>query len=113
MKRNQIQNDPLERLFERAREKRIADDGFSQRVLGRLEPVPPSRNLYRVPTFATAFASALLIVWMSLSGFDLSGFTERLERRGQSEVGVRLTPATWKIPHIDEKTESHNLNLEI
>lgn len=103
MKRNQISNDPLERLFDRAREERLPDDGFSQRVLGRLEPVPPSRNLYRVPTFATAFASVLLIVWMALSGIDLSGFTERLERHGQNEGGVRLTPATWKIPHVDEK----------
>lgn len=103
MKRNRKHNDPLERLFAPAREERIPDEGFVQRVMGRIEPVPPSRNLYRVPTFATAFASALLIVWMALSGFDLTGFTERLERHAESEVGVRLTPVTWKIPHVEPR----------
>lgn len=107
MKRDRKHNDPLERLFAAARRERVPDDGFTQRVLERIEPVPPSRNLYRVPTFATAFASALLIVWMSLSGFDPSGLVGRRQAdHGLSERGMRLTPVAWKIPHVPENKET-------
>lgn len=103
MRKRRIENDPLERLFAAARERQVPDGGFTERVVGRIEPVPPSRNVYRIPTFATAFASVLLIVWLTLSGFDLSGLTNRLERLGEGAVGggVRLMPTTWKIPHVE------------
>lgn len=103
MKRREIQNDPLERLFVRAREERVPDDGFTQRVVGRIV-IPPSRNSYRVPTLATAFASVLVIVWMAFSGFNVTDFTARLSR--EQSGGVRLVPQVWTIPH----THTENIN---
>ena len=102
MKRNRIQNDPLEGLLAAARRERVPDDGFTQRIMGHIEPVPTSRNSYRIPTFATAFASVMLIVWMALSGFDPAGLTGRLERYGQRGTEIRLAPVSWQIPRAEK-----------
>ena len=96
MKRNRIQNDPLEGLLAAARRERVPDDGFTQRIMGHIEPVPPSRNSYRIPTFATAFASVML------SGFDPAGLTGRLERYGQRGTEIRLAPVSWQIPRAEK-----------
>lgn len=102
MKKRELQTDPLADLFLRARSAEVADDGFTRRVLGRLEPLPPSRNYYRVPTFATALASVLVIVWVAFSGIHVVDFTERLARHEQkSGVGVRLVPQSWWIQHAE------------
>ena len=97
MRKSKIGNDPLEQLFARAREERVPDGGFTQRVVGRIV-LPPSRSSYRIPTLATAFASVLVIVWMAFSGFSVTGLAERLAREQGS--GVRLVPQAWTIPHI-------------
>ncbi len=109
MKRNLIQNDPLERLFAAARERHVPDGGFTERVVGRIDPVPPSRNLYRIPTFATAFASVLLIVWVALRGGNFTGLAERLADNWQGN-GVRLVPKAWIIPHTLTQTSEHTGN---
>lgn len=96
MKRNSIKKDPLEGLFAAARGERIPDDGFTRRVVGRLGPLPPSKNLYRIPTLATAFASVLLLVWVAASGFDFSGIAERWRSFDGEVKGIRLVPATWR-----------------
>lgn len=96
MKRKRIESDPLERMFASARGERIADDGFTRRVVGRLDPLPPSKNLYRIPTLATAFASVLLLVWVGASGFDFSGIAERWRSFDGEVKGIRLVPATWQ-----------------
>ncbi|WP_298061663.1 hypothetical protein [uncultured Rikenella sp.] len=106
MKRNLIQNDPLERLFAAAREQHVSDGGFTERVVGRIEPVPPSRNLYRIPTLATAFASVLLIVWVALWGENFIGFAGQLADNLQDN-GVRLVPKAWIIPHTSTRTSEH------
>lgn len=103
-RRRDIENDPLERLFAAARAERVADDGFSQRVVGRIERqlVPPSKSSYRIPTLATAFASVLLLIWTMASGFDFSTIEARWEALGQSEttVGIRLLPTSWHLPTV-------------
>ena len=101
MKRNRIQNDPLEELLAAARRERVPDDGFTQRIMGHIEPVPPSRNSYRLPTFATAFASVMLIVWIALSGFDPASLTGRLERYGQRGTEIRFVPTHWQIARAE------------
>lgn len=106
MKRNPIQNDPLARLFAAAREQRVPNDGFTERVVGRIVPVPPSRNLYRIPTFATALVSVLVIVWMAFSGFSVTGFAGRLADN-RRDSGVRLVPKTWILSHtLTEETQT-------
>ena len=96
MRKRKIENDPLEQLFAAAREERVSDDGFVQRVVGRIV-LPPSRSSYRIPTLATAFASVLVIVWMAFSGFRVTGLAERLAQ--EQGRGVRLVPQAWTIPH--------------
>lgn len=105
MRKSKIGNDPLEQLFSRAREERVPDAGFTQRVVGRIV-IPPSRSSYRIPTLATAFASVLVIVWMAFSGFSVTGFAERLADN-QRDNGVRLVPKSWTIPHtLTENTNT-------
>lgn len=103
MKKKQTDNEPLERLFETVRDVHIADNGFSRRVIERIEPLPPSRNFYRVPTFATAFASVLVIVWIALSGFKVTGLTDRFDRRQTIETSIRLVPLSWTVPRTPDK----------
>ena len=95
MRRNRIENDPLERLFAAARNERVRDEGFTRRVVDRLGPLPPSKNLDRVPTFATAFASVLLLVGAMLwKPDDFKGLTGWWNgfRQGTS---IRLFPTEW------------------
>lgn len=108
MRKRKIETDPLEQLFAAAREERVSDSGFTQRIVGRIV-IPPSRSSYRIPTLATAFASVLVIVWMAFSGFSVTGFAGRLADN-QRDNGVRLVPKTWTIPHIlteDTNTPEH------
>lgn len=111
MKRRTIENDPLERLFAAARAERVADDGFSQRVAGRIErlPVPPSKSSYRIPTLATAFASVLLLIWTMVSGFDFSALEARWEAFEQRETTgrIRLLPTSWRILTAAETDNDH------
>ena len=97
MRKSKIGNDPLEQLFARAREERVPDAGFTQRIVGRIV-LPPSRSSYRIPTLAAAFASVLVIVWMAFSGFSVTDFTVQLPRASDRE-GVRLVPKSWVIAH--------------
>lgn len=113
MKRNHTtENDALERLFAAARREEVADgDDFSQRVLSRLEPLPPSKNFYRIPTFATALASVLLWGTLMLSGVD---FAQVFARPGEKislnrekttrSSGLRLVPRSWILPHTLTET---------
>lgn len=95
MRRNRIENDPLERLFAAARNEGVRDEGFTRRVVDRLGPLPPSKNLYRVPTFATAFASVLLLVGTILwEPGDFKGLTGWWKGFRQ-ETGIRLFPTEW------------------
>lgn len=98
--RNSTETDPLERLFAAARIVQAADEGFSQRVASRLEPLPPSKNIYRIPTLATAFVSVLLAIWTMVSDFDFSSWTRRwtaLEQR--EETAIRWIQAPWHRPN--------------
>lgn len=108
MRKSNIENDPLERLFASVRSERVPDDGFTRRVVGRIV-LPPSRNSYRVPTLATAFASVLVIVWMVFSDFSITDFTGRFADT-RRDNGVRLVPKSWTIPHTlteDTNTLEH------
>lgn len=102
IKKQEMQNDSLEQLFVAARRDALPIGDFRQRVMSRFL-VPPSRNMYRIPTFATAAASVLLIVWMSLSGFDVYSFTERLSSVGEritqynATGGIRLIPFVCRV----------------
>lgn len=107
MKRNHTEEtDSLERLFAAARREQVANgEDFSRRVLSRLEPLPPSKNLYRIPTFATALASVLLWGALILSGFDFNSLSDWVERWGsidwradETTFGVRWLPTTWTSP---------------
>lgn len=98
-------NDALAGLFGAARAATVADDGFTQRVLKRIEPVPPSRNIYRVPTLATALASVLIVVWMAFSGVPVRALGERLASVSE-KTGIRLTPVSWTI----EKPQNRDLD---
>ncbi len=109
MKRNQIQNDPLERMLDAARRVEVPDAGFTQRVMERIEPLSPSRNLYRIPTLATALVSVGLIVWVALSDPLPARWEERwTERWRQPETPrteLRWLPEQWRI-HPTEDAET-------
>lgn len=116
MTRNHIEsNDPLDRLFSAAREETVADNGFSRRVTERLEPLPPSKNLYRVPTFATALASVLLWGTLMLSGFDFgqllhrtAGESSQNREEATRSGGLRLLPQAWTLSHTSSTNLTHS-----
>ena len=93
----------------------MADNGFSRRVTERLEPLPPSKNLYRVPTFATALASVLLWGTLMLSGFDFgqllhrtAGESSQNREEATRSGGLRLLPQAWTLSHTSSTNLTHN-----
>lgn len=100
MAKNHQTEDILDRLFAAARESGVPDEGFARRVVERLEPLPPSKNSYRIPTLATAFASVSLVVWVAVSGFDFSSVAQRWREFDGEVADIRLVPTMWHIPSI-------------
>lgn len=80
MKTGKDQNERLEQLFAAAREERVADNGFTDRVVARIV-LPPSKNMYRVPAFITLAVSAVLLFLVVRTGFTFQEVSDTLGQK--------------------------------